>query len=168
MFHLFRSIFTNKTKINLTLDNFNEVTFILNDDWNKIQNGDIWKCYFEKQKIINIDAKNIKNRYDVEKIAVESIGYISYRIQTGQIGLFFMDEKYKRLGLGKQILTRAINDINSNKITAIWAISTENHPFWSNVYDKSFEYKLRPHKSVTGSGYLLNSEKYNSTIRTKK
>ena len=44
----------------------------------------------------------------------------------------------------------------------IWAITTQNHPFWSNVFDKSFEFASRPHDSVTGSGYLLNLDKFNN------
>jgi len=41
--------------------------------------------------------------------------------------------------------------------THVWAVTTDDHPFWSNVYNKSFQWcewkKLHP--SVTGSGYKM-------------
>lgn len=61
-------------------------------------------------------------------------GYISYRASNGQVGLFFLDKEYQNRGLGKQILTQTIKHMKEFNQTDIWAITTENHPFWSNVY----------------------------------
>ncbi len=120
------------------------------------KNGYIWLCYFKKNKEIEFDVNKIKNRNEVEKIAAKSIGYISYKLKTGQIGLFFIDNPYRNRGLGKQILTNVICDLKSKNVVKIWAVTTENHPFWSNVYNKSFKWSDRPHTSVTGHGYIID------------
>jgi hypothetical protein len=153
----------------LKLEDFQEFRFILDDTYNKVTNGNIWLCYFDKNKQIdkiteinNMDKKLIKDRDDVEQIAHKSIGYVSYKNKTGQIGLFFINKDYQNLGLGKQILLNIINELTiDNKTKEIWAITTQSHPFWSNVFEQSFEFATRPHNSVTGSGYLLNLNKFN-------
>jgi len=125
----------NKKPKPLSLDNFKEIRDVGNDNWNKIPNGEIYLKYFSDNG--------------------KEIGYINYRISTGQICLFQLEEEYRNRGLGKQILGKVINDLKKLGIKEVWAITTENHEFWSNVYKKSFEYKKRPHKSVTGSGYSM-------------
>jgi len=84
------------------------------------------------------------------------IGYIRYYNTTGQIGLFFIDEEYKNRGLGKQILSKIIKELKMNNCKGVWAVTTTNHPFWSNVYNKSFTYKDPVHSSVTGDGYFMD------------
>ena len=161
----FMDIYPNKL---LKLEDFEEFKFIIDDTYNNTKNGNIWLIYFDKNKQIdiitqinNMDKNLIKNRIDVEKIAYKSIGYVSYKNKTGQIGLFFIDEDYQNLGLGKQILIKLINEQINKDNNKIWAITTKNHPFWSNVFEQSFEFTSRPHNSVTGSGYLLNFDKFN-------
>lgn len=154
-------------KKQLKLSDFQEFRFIIDDTHNDVPNGKIWLCYFDKvaqfEEIIQITNMNenlIKNRDDIEKIAHKSIGYVSYKIMTGQIELFFIKKEYQNSGLGKQILTNVIDEllIYNNDI---WAITSQNHPFWSNVYEESFQFTNIPHNSVTKSGYLLNLNKYN-------
>lgn len=126
----------NENKEKLNLEQYREEVTINDDDWNKIPNGEIVRRYYDNEN--------------------KEIGMISYRHIVGQIGLFFIwDDKYRNRGLGKQILNRAINDMRNNKTTSVWAITSENHTFWSNVFNKSFQWKKRPHSSVTGSGYLM-------------
>jgi GNAT superfamily N-acetyltransferase len=111
----------------------------MDDKWNKKTDGDV----------------QIEFYTDIDKI--NKIGFISYRVKVGQVGLFRLDEEYRNRGLGKQILTQVIEDMKNHGTTEIWAVTTENHPFWSNVYNKSFswyEYK-QLHPSVTGSGYKM-------------
>ena len=84
----------------------------------------------------------------------EKIGYIRYYITTGQIGLFFIDDEYQNRGLGKQILSKVIEELKENQCKEMWAVSTDNHIFWSNVYNKSFEHRVPAHPSVTGPGYV--------------
>ena len=83
------------------------------------------------------------------------IGYIRYYITTGQIGLFFIDEEYQNRGLGKQILSKVIRELKMNQCDEVWAVTTDNHPFWSNVYHKSFIPGRPAHPSVTGPGYFM-------------
>jgi hypothetical protein len=154
-------------KKQLKLSDFQEFRFIIDDSFNKVTNGNIWLCYFDKNnqidsinEINNMDKNLIKNRDDVEQIAHKSIGYVSYKIKTGQIGLFFINKDYQNFGLGKQILLNIINEFMVEK-KKIWAVTSQNHPFWSNVFEQSFEFTSRPHESVTGSGYLLNLDKFN-------
>ena len=85
----------------------------------------------------------------------EKIGYIRYYITTGQIGLFFIDEDYHNRGLGKQILSKVIHELQVNQCEEVWAVTTSNHSFWSNVYNKSFVHRRPAHPSVTGPGYFM-------------
>lgn len=154
-------------KKQLKLENFKEFRFVIDDTYNKVPNGNIWLCYFDKNKqvdiitqINNMDKNLIRKRDDVEELAHKSIGYVSYKNKTGQIGLFFINKDYQNLGLGKQILIKLINEQINNDNNKIWAITTKDHPFWSNVFEQSFEFASRPHNSVTGSGYLLNLDKF--------
>ena len=54
------------------------------------------------------------------------------------------------------MLQKAINEMKIHKVTKVWAVTTHNHPFWSNVFNKSFTLKFPAHKSVTGSGYVMD------------
>lgn len=111
-------------------------TTIENDTWNNIKDGQITKDVYYSSK---------------------HIGYIRYRTETGQIGIFVIfDDCYRNVGLGKQILNNTIEDLRNNNQSSVWAITTENHSFWANIYNKKFIYKERVHSSVTGSGYLMN------------
>ena len=83
------------------------------------------------------------------------IGYIRYYITTGQIGLFFISDDYQNRGIGKQILSKVIKELKTNKCQEIWAVTTPNHSFWSNVYNKSFEYRNPAHPTVGGDGYFM-------------
>jgi RimJ/RimL family protein N-acetyltransferase len=152
----------------LNLSDFHEITIILDDNWNKIPRGSIWKCYFEKNdnNIEKINIEKIKDRYGAEEICAKSIGYIHYRIGTGQIGLFFIKEKYKNKGLGKQILTKTIEHMKLSKNEYVWAVTSTNHPFWSNVFGKAFKYSKKLHPSVTGDGYMLNIKHF-ETLKLK-
>jgi GNAT superfamily N-acetyltransferase len=119
----------------IQLSVYKEHKIVKNDDWNKIKNGDITLEYY------------LHNN--------KMIGCINYRVYTGQIGLFFLEPNYRNIGLGKQILNKAINDIKQNNINEVWAVTSKNHVFWSNVYNGKFKYKEQLHPSVTGSGYSI-------------
>jgi GNAT superfamily N-acetyltransferase len=84
------------------------------------------------------------------------IGYIRYYITTGQIGLFFIDKEYQNRGLGKQILSKVIKELKNNNCEEVWAVTTKNHTFWSNVYNKSFVPRDPAHPTVTGDGYFID------------
>lgn len=83
------------------------------------------------------------------------IGYIRYYITTGQIGLFFIEDNYQDRGLGKQILSKVIEELKTCHCEEVWAVTSKNHPFWSNVYNNSFEYRDPAHPTVRGDGYFM-------------
>jgi GNAT superfamily N-acetyltransferase len=83
------------------------------------------------------------------------IGYIRYYITTGQIGLFFIEDEYQDRGLGKQILSKVMAELKQNNCKEVWAVTSTNHPFWSNVNDKSFTYREPAHPTVGGAGYFM-------------
>jgi len=87
------------------------------------------------------------------------IGYIRYYINTGQIGLFFILKEYQKRGLGKQILSKVIKELQDNNCDEIWVVTLKDHQFWSNVYNKSFSYREPAHPSVTGDGYFMDLKK---------
>ena len=89
--------------------------------------------------------------YDKNK----KIGYIRYYITTGQIGLFFIDDDYQNRGIGKQILSKVIKELKTNNCKEVWVVTTINHSFWSNVYNKSFVYRDPAHPTVGGTGYFM-------------
>ena len=66
------------------------------------------------------------------------IGYIKYYLGTGQIGLFFIQKEYQNRGLGKQILSKVMMDLQENNCDECWVVSAKGHNFWSNVFNKSF------------------------------
>lgn len=153
-----------------------EVTIIRKDEYNddvqyptKTDGKYVYKLYFEtpvnlKDMDINANEPTLSNFHDrnnIDELTLTAVGYITYRLVTGQIGMFFINKKYQNRGLGKQILNRVITDMKHNGKTHIFAITTLNHPFWENVFNKSFEWKQRPDASVTGSGYHLDFSKLN-------
>lgn len=146
-----------------------EVKVVRYDTWNKkLENNGkceyICRFYFLQEQQIPKCNENLidlsiqrENCECIQKMMKESIGYITYRRRTGQIGLFRFDEQYRNKGLGKQILLKVIEDLPERN--EIFAVTTKNHPFWSNVFDKSFKWSKDPHNSVTGEGYLLEINK---------
>lgn len=123
----------------LNISDFKQITTIKDDNWNKIPDSDFRIDFYDK----------LNN----EQFA----GYISYRAGVGQVGIFILEPDYRNRGLGKQILTQTINHMKEFNQTHIWAITIDDHPFWSNVFNKSFKFHEmgKIHPSVTGSGYKM-------------
>lgn len=126
-------------QVSLNITDFKQITTIKDDNWNKIPDSDFRIDFYDK---LNNDAY---------------AGYISYRAGVGQVGLFFLEKEYQNRGIGKQILIQTIIHMKEFNQTDIWAITSENHPFWSNVFNKSFKFHEmgKVHPSVTGSGYKM-------------
>lgn len=185
MLHSFRvllsSIFNTNDKRDLS--SFKEVKLIRHDSWNHdIKTGVfakdyIWRVYFENgnQEYYSYTAdmkypeyaptiSNFETRDNDDRIANKGIGYISYRVATGQIGLFFIKKEYQNCGIGKQILLRAIEDIKHNGCNKVFAVTSKDHTFWSNVFKSSFKWSERPDDSVTGSGYCLDLNNFDMSI----
>lgn len=86
----------------------------------------------------------------------ESIGYIDYRLSNGEIDMFGLEHKYRNQGLGKQILLKTIDEMKQQHLKEIWGFALEGHPFWSNVFNKSFTYRNPIHpSSPTLCGYFM-------------
>lgn len=116
-----------------------QIKTISNDTWNKIPSSYYHIDFYDKQK------------------STDKIGTITYRAGVGQIGIFYINPQYRNKGYGKQILLQAINEMRKYNTSHIWAVTSKNHLFWSNVFNKSFEWynagKLHP--SVRGYGYKM-------------
>lgn len=119
----------------LKLEDLKEIRTVKDDTWNKVRNGQTTLDYYTKDGT--------------------KVGYIKYKT-NGQIGLFFINDEYQNRGLGKQILYKVIKELFKYDCSEVWAVTTDNHPFWSNVYNKQFKPRHPVHPSVTGSGYYLN------------
>ena len=120
------------TKINIS--DLTTIKTITDDTWNKVTNGDYTVDYFYNEK---------------------KIGYIRYRIGIGQIGLISLDPEYRNQKIGKLMLDKAIIDIKNNNIKEVWAVTTKDHPFWSNVYNRSFTYREPAHFTIKGNVYFM-------------
>jgi GNAT superfamily N-acetyltransferase len=111
------------------LNNFIEKTIIMKDPNNKLVE------YYENN---------------------DKIGYIYYNLQNGSINIFYINEKYRNQGLGKQILNKVINEMKDYNIDILWVTNASKYnEFWKNVNNKSFTYKfpigVEPHLS----GYYM-------------
>ena len=132
-----------RVRVPLFLKDFKETRY--DSEFNLTPNPN---CYFKNNEpggvwIYYLNKKN------------EKIAYISYYTSDGQIGLFFIEEKYQNRGLGKQILEKATNELREKKCKEVWLVSSQNnHPFWSNVNNKSFTNRVPAHPSVTGEGFF--------------
>lgn len=126
----------------VTINELFEKVIIEDDTYNKLKNGSITRKYYLDEN-------------DETEIAM-----IRYKIFVGQVGLFFIDKNYRNNGLGKEILEITINDMCKKNVQNVWAVTSENHPFWSNVFSKSFKYMETPHPSVTGSGHCMSIQDY--------
>jgi len=101
--------------------------------------------YYNEPGGVLIEYLNNKN---------ERIAYINYYTSDGQIGMFFIDEKYQNRGLGKQIVEKAMNELREKKCEEVWVSTSKNHPFWSNVNNKSFKYRNPVHPFWSNDGYF--------------
>jgi GNAT superfamily N-acetyltransferase len=110
----------------------------INDDtWNKIPKSEVYSEFYHEDK---------------------KIGYINYRLGTGQIGLFWLESDYRNKGIGKTILQDVIKEMKNANQNEIWAATFDSaHPFWSNVFEKKFKWHepTKLHHSVTGGGFKM-------------
>lgn len=138
------NISTNKTP--LEINNFKEIRYVSSE------------MSYPNEYFVNEKSGGVMLEYYDKEC---KIGYIRYYVNTGQIGLFFIQKEYQNRGLGKQILSKVINELQENNCEEIWAVSSNNHVFWSNVYNKSFSYRDPAHSSVGGDGYFMDLKKNN-------
>lgn len=124
----------------LVLKMFNEIRTVEYDDYNHVENGNVFINY-------------------TSPLDNHEIGFISYRPHNGQIGLIFItDSNMQRRKLGAQMLLHAVNEMHEVGTKEVWAVTRQDHEFWSNVFYKGFKFRNPAHGSVTGSGYVMNIE----------
>lgn len=86
----------------------------------------------------------------------EKIGYIYYNIKNGSINVFYINEKYRNQGLGKQMLDKVIDEMKDYNIDTIWVTNASKYnEFWKNVYNKSFTYTFPVGVEPHLSGYYM-------------
>jgi len=125
-------------------------------------------CDFDEKPTIKYDElgrdlyNDIRKTYYTKTIPPEEIGYIQYNLHRGEINLIMVYgygrkySQYKNKGLGKQMLRLAMDDIKTHgKSRVVWVGTTQDHPFWSNVWNKSFTYADPVHSSVVYDGYRM-------------
>ena len=109
--------------------------------------------FFGKEKFVHGKPGGVVLEYYDKD---HQIGYIRYYVNTGHIGLFFIQKEYQNRGLGKQILCKVIQELQENNCDEIWAVTSKDHAFWSNVYHQLFSYRDPAHPSVGGDGYFMD------------
>jgi GNAT superfamily N-acetyltransferase len=138
--------FTGRHRERLEIKNFIEIRYVSSE------------MPYENDIFVNNKPGGIMLEYYNKDI---KIGYIRYYVNSGQIGLFFIQEEYQNRGLGKQILSKVIKELQDNNCNEIWAVTSKDHIFWSNVYNKSFSYRDPAHSSVGGDGYYIDLSSFN-------
>lgn len=137
MFNIIKNLFKplNKVPISIYSDKLNVITTIKDDSYHNIKSG-----------IKNYKCKTPNNDY---------IGEINFRHTNGQIGILVIDEKYRNLTIGTQLLKKAREDIIKNGTAKeIWAVTSKEHQYWSNI--PGMKWREPAYKTVTGSGYYVN------------
>jgi hypothetical protein len=87
------------------------------------------------------------------------VGEFDYKIKTGQVGGFFMAEKYRRQALEQQMLIYMMKDMQDAGAKNIWEVVPNDAACGRIFYSKlwSFAYKASHiHPSVTGGGYIMD------------
>lgn len=110
---------------------------------------------FKDESLCYPKSYQIDNYFHNDK----QIGYFKYRLHTGQLCDLWLSHVYRGQNIGKFMLHNAITNIHKyNTSDVAFAFAREGHPFWCNVYNKSFKWydwgKL--HWSITGPGYKMN------------
>ena len=120
------------------LDKFTEELCIEDDFWNGVDDGQYNYCYSERG-------------------TDQFVARMDLRPSTGQVGMILIkDKKYRNKGMGKEMLIKAMAVIEEwGKTDEIWAVTSQGHEFWSNVFGKQFQYREKVHKSVLGQGYAM-------------
>ena len=85
-------------------------------------------------------------------INTQSIALIRYLPYSGEVLLLFItDPAYAGLGLGTQLLHIAMKEMLQKHTKEVWAVTTDNHGYWSRL--PGFKPRSPVHPSVTNNGY---------------
>ena len=111
------------------------------------------KVYYDTQYNRVDGLVRIKYHNKIDNMTIASI---YYRPFIGQVLSFRMEEEYNVPELIEEILRVVIEDIRAKSTTKnIWIVATENHIFWSNVFNKGFSFKESVHVTCPKPGYFM-------------
>ena len=102
----------------LSLKNFKQIKVISHDNINNIKNG-----------YVQIDFYDKNNWYNC-------VGYITYMVKTGEIGLFELKPEYRNRTLGTQIIQQVAMDMKKHNTTHLWFETMNDDPFCSYILTK--------------------------------
>jgi hypothetical protein len=113
---------------------------------------------FKIKKIYKYDDWNLVKNGEIEYYLYNSdicIGYFNLRLKTGQIGIAVIDKEYRGYGVGLDLVKKLSKDKNEyNGNTELFAVTSENHPFWKKLPNS--KYKTPADNSISGGGYRFN------------
>lgn len=103
-----------------------------------------------------IELKNPYAYFIVAEIDNNIVGYISSTLEEyGEILNFFVVSEYRRLGIGKALLSNVIFEAEKNKIKSLYLEVSEKNINAINLY-KSFDFKV----SHVRKNYYKDSDAY--------
>jgi GNAT superfamily N-acetyltransferase len=101
--------------------------------------------------ILNTNTKFIKKGIEINYFDKDNnIGYIRYKLD-GQIGLLYLEPKYRGFGIGKIMVDNVISEMKEKNISEAWLVTIPEHKFWKQ---NEFTWREPAHKNVTGNGFF--------------
>jgi GNAT superfamily N-acetyltransferase len=88
----------------------------------------------------------------------DHVGYITLVPNTGEIGLIFLDQQYRGFTLGKQLLDRAVVELERNGNDTVFAVTSQEHTFWKHL--TGAVWKCPAGKGITSAGYSCKIKEY--------
>ena len=126
-----------------TLKDFTVERTIRNDMWNKLKNGEV--------------------HYDLFDSNGKRVGHSHIRLATGQMCSTRLDEQYRSCKIGYELVALATHDkYEYDKTTQLFAVTTNNHPFWSKLPNSCPHSPAGP--GITGSGFKFDLGKQTTII----
>lgn len=124
-----------------------------------LENFEIRKVGTEYKHILHTSGRDTEDNYlifdPLNNDPENSIGYITYVKNTGQIGLMGLKPEYRGRNLGRQILERIIKESEQKYNNGcFFAVTIQDHPFWKRL--PGAEWREPVHPSITGSGYYFD------------
>lgn len=99
----------------------------------------------------SIDSFNSEIYTFGHPVTQEQIIHVQFKRNTGQIGLIYVHELYRKQGLAKWTIKLLEDEFRLHGLDEIWVACSKDHYYWSK--QKDFHYRNPSHPSVTGEGY---------------
>jgi len=115
-------------------------------------------CSFEKKLNTGRSYEKVNHIYKYYDENNTEIGYLHFHPESGQIGIIRLDEEYRGIGLGTQMI-KIVEDARKPFGNNLWVVSTPYHPFWEKQYKATW--KDPANYRVTGSGFAFKIKPIN-------